>query len=627
MKNFKKFAAAVAATLMAASMVAPMAMNSFAAELAAGEKGATITINSSTNASTHSNMAAYQIFTGTVTGTEVEISGWGDGINVSDFITAIKADTTIGSSFEDISYDSTKPSESAVAVAKVIGAWANESAQANAFAKLAVQNCSSATTGTFIAAVEADEEAGTDASTAKITGVPNGYYVVIDEEAAEKGDYSSYTLGLLKVVGEDIEVTAKVDFPSFDKLIGDVNDTVGGNTTFNEAGDWDMGDAVPFQLKATIPSNFATYDTYKMIFHDDIDNNVFDLIKDDTDELAYTVKYYANASATPVDVTSSFTYAAGTGTFVSGTKGNNTEDFTLTCADIKAIDVNGEITGVQMVTAGGYFLVEYSATLTENAYLGATGNWNSAYLEYSNNPNVSGNGENDNETENSPVDSVVAFTYQTVINKVDQDNNPLTGAMFTLYKEVAEGTAGAALGNTFTKDDETTSCGLDATKYYVKVTTKSVNDTDTETAGDQSTAFNFEGLDDGTYVLVETTVPNSYNPMANVTFDIVAVEKQTDGEEALESLTGTDKNTNTETKCTFETGKVYTLNEDNSAYENAANAANNASLSATVMNKFGTALPSTGGIGTTLFYLGGGAIVAVAGVFLITKKRMKKEEL
>lgn len=47
---------------------------------------------------------------------------------------------------------------------------------------------------------------------------------------------------------------------------------------------------------------------------------------------------------------------------------------------------------------------------------------------------------------------------------------------------------------------------------------------------------------------------------------------------------------------------------------------------ATVVNRKGTALPSTGGIGTTLFYIGGGAMVAVAGVFLITKKRAGKSE-
>ena len=48
--------------------------------------------------------------------------------------------------------------------------------------------------------------------------------------------------------------------------------------------------------------------------------------------------------------------------------------------------------------------------------------------------------------------------------------------------------------------------------------------------------------------------------------------------------------------------------------------------SATVVNKAGSLLPSTGGIGTTIFYVVGGLLAAGAGVLLITKKRMRKEQ-
>ena len=44
-----------------------------------------------------------------------------------------------------------------------------------------------------------------------------------------------------------------------------------------------------------------------------------------------------------------------------------------------------------------------------------------------------------------------------------------------------------------------------------------------------------------------------------------------------------------------------------------------------IQNKKGSTLPSTGGIGTTMFYVGGGVLVAGAGVILITKKRAKKD--
>ena len=45
-----------------------------------------------------------------------------------------------------------------------------------------------------------------------------------------------------------------------------------------------------------------------------------------------------------------------------------------------------------------------------------------------------------------------------------------------------------------------------------------------------------------------------------------------------------------------------------------------------VVNNAGTVLPGTGGIGTTIFYLGGGAMAAIGGVYLISKRRMKKSE-
>ena len=58
----------------------------------------------------------------------------------------------------------------------------------------------------------------------------------------------------------------------------------------------------------------------------------------------------------------------------------------------------------------------------------------------------------------------------------------------------------------------------------------------------------------------------------------------------------------------------------------ATAAGNNGQYSQTksVENKSGAELPSTGGIGTTVFYVLGGLLVVCAGVLLITKRRMNK---
>lgn len=125
----------------------------------------------------------------------------------------------------------------------------------------------------------------------------------------------------------------------------------------------------------------------------------------------------------------------------------------------------------------------------------------------------------------------------------------------------------------------------------------------------------FNGLDDGTYVLKETTVPDKYNGIEPITFTISATEKQDDGSEALTSLTADGG-----ASATFATGKVYLLNDSNDP-----SGADNGSVKTTIENLKGSTLPSTGGIGTTMFYVGGGVLVAGAGVLLITKKRAKKD--
>jgi len=57
-----------------------------------------------------------------------------------------------------------------------------------------------------------------------------------------------------------------------------------------------------------------------------------------------------------------------------------------------------------------------------------------------------------------------------------------------------------------------------------------------------------------------------------------------------------------------------------------ANRGTNGGVSGTIENNKGTQLPSTGGIGTALFYLAGGVMAVGAGVILVTKKRIGKED-
>ena len=553
-KRARRAAAFAAAVVMAACAAVPMGSSFSASAVGTGK----ITITDGSGA-TSSTMAAFQIFTAKVSGESVVVTGWGDGIALNTLSDAIAA-SDLSSDFTGVNFENTEASAQKVADI-VSGYTGNYATKAETFAKLAAQS---------------KQGEGTAAVGNVIEGLNTGYYIVIDTEAASNGNYTSFTLGMLTVVtGENATATVKRDFPSFDKQIGDINDTtdVKDTYTFNEAADHDMGDAVPFKLIASVPSNIAKYDTYKMIFHDDLQKDVFTFNSD-----SVKVKYYTSSSDTNgTDVTGSFTVST-TGLAENDkfdkSHTDGTEDFTVTCNNIK------EISGITL-SGDGHFEIQYTATLTTNAKMGAEGNWNGAYLEYSNNPNVSGEGDTDN-TGKSPTDYCVAFTYQTVIDKIDGITKaPLTGAEFTLEKELKDGT----------------------TKTVQVVTAL------------EGTRFMFNGLDDGTYVLTESKVPDKYNGIEPITFTISATEDQTDGSEALTSLTADGG-----ARATFTSGKVYLLNDTTEA-----TGSDNGSVKTTIENLKGSSLPSTGGIGTTMFYVGGGVLVAGAGVLLITKKRAKKD--
>lgn len=206
-------------------------------------------------------------------------------------------------------------------------------------------------------------------------------------------------------------------------------------------------------------------------------------------------------------------------------------------------------------------VVTYTAKLNENAVLGSAGNPNEVDLTYSNNPNKGG----EEETGKTPKDKNIVFTYKTVVNKVDQDKNPRKGAAFKLEKKLKDGS------------------------YKV---------VEEFTAGEE-TSFEFKGLDDGDYKLTETTTPAGYNTIAPIEFTISA-EHDTDSDNPkLTSLSG---------KAT--TGEI-TFTADKDA----------GSLTTAVENRKGSTLPSTGGIGTTIFYAAGGALVVLAGVMIAARKR------
>ena len=379
--------------------------------------------------------------------------------------------------------------------------------------------------------------------------VPTGYYLIKDNGPVNDGE--AYSLYVVQVVGPTT-ISPKVGTTTSDKKVKDTNDSTANSTTdWQDSADYDIGDAVPFKLSATIAQDYANYThDYKLTFHDKEDTGL-SFNKD-------SVKVYVDGTL----------ITTGYEVVTEGLTGGCT--FEVRFANLKDI---------ASVHVGSVISVEYTSTLNNQAVIGSTGNKNTSHVTYTNNPNDKQAGENGK----TPDDVVIVFTYQTIVNKVtknpaydaskdtgktgtDSDGNKefisLKGAGFTLHKKNASG-AYKAVGS--------------------------------ELKGEDMTTFTWSGLDDGDYKLVETTTPSGYNTIPDIEFTITATHDASSDNPTLISLNGGDKFTGE-----LSTGVV----------------------SANIENQSGAQLPSTGGIGTTIFYVLGSVLVIGAAVLLVTKKRM-----
>lgn len=372
---------------------------------------------------------------------------------------------------------------------------------------------------------------------------PAGYYLLKDKDAVTGDDAA--TLFIVQVNGP-VTVNRKADKPTFEKKVKDVNDSTGDKSDWQDSADYDVNDEVPFQLTATLPTNdtdFAAYKTYKLVFHDQQSAGLT------FNEKSVVVKYGDK------------TLGADSYTVTENPEDKDTFDITI--ADAKAVkDAEGSAI---TVAAGGKFTVEYTSTLNENAVIGSTGNPNEASLEFSNNPNVGGEGE----TGKTTTDKVIVFTYQLDINKTFNGGTPAENDLpkFKLYKF----------------DSATNDYTIDRGEVTI-----------TKTEDDKYTA-SFKRVDDGRYKLVETKTPAGFNTAADTLFEITADH---DVESDNPRLTVLKINT---TAGNTTTGTV----------------------TADVVNQKGSNLPSTGGMGTVMLYVAGIAVFVLAGATLVMALRRR----
>lgn len=255
------------------------------------------------------------------------------------------------------------------------------------------------------------------------------------------------------------------------------------------------------------------------------------------------------------------TYTGVTGITLNGdTVAASYYTVTAPAADGDTFDVTFTQAFCDTLAANDKIVISYTATLNENAVIAGEGNPNTSKVSYGDSTN----------TKYTPNSQTKTYTWDVDIFKYTMNGDtekPLAGATFKLSKN-ADGSNPIALvseGNNVYRVAKTGETG-----------------TVTEITTDATGKFTIKGLDADTYYLTETAAPAGYNKLAGPQKIIIG-----------------------------ENGVVNATNEASQGVDEVK-----------VLNQSGTELPSTGGIGTTVFYVVGSVLVLGAAVMLVSKKRM-----
>lgn len=555
----------IASVLLALTMVFGLTATAFAAEV----------VNE-----TEHTYAAYQIFSGTQqesveegdnTLTALGDIEWGSGVNGDALLAELQTLTVEGGNpFADCA--------SAADAAAVLNGETNyTSAIAKAFANAADKNRTQVST-----TIPAGKNVTVD--------LDPGYYLFVDTQAVEGHD--AYNSALLQVTNQTITIKKKYDVPTVDKAVKDKEEGEAG-----EAVDVNIGDSVYFTLTGTLPMNLEDYDSYKYIFHDTL-----------SDGLKYNgdVKVYLAGKGNDgePDLAGKTEIAKGVDGYTVNPDGASAAGggtLTVTFADLKK--VGG-------VTADSIIIVEYSATLTEAAVIGKPGNTNTVKLEYSNNPNTSGDPSGD--TGETPGDTVYVFTYELDGTKVDGQtpNKTLKDAQFVLYRVKGEGEPNTDGENNTPTNVEYAEVTEGKLTGWTDNRETAIGTEDVKGTGivesDENGLFVISGLDAGTYYLEEVKAPAGYNLLKDPVKLTIDAEISEGDAEANQPPT---------------IGKLDLITEGENGEAPTPGDKDNGTVSLEVQNNMGALLPSTGGMGTTLFYIAGAALVLAAGVLLMMKRR------
>ena len=424
--------------------------------------------------------------------------------------------------------------------------------------------------------------------TTPTASLPTGYYLIKDTTTSSEGDSVNFHVAIVSDGSTALTITNKRDVPEVSKYIKEDS-----TSTYGKTADYSQGEEnIAFRIVGTLPdaTNYARYQSYQYAFTDNMTNMTY--VADSLTAKVYTGYTDENNLGTEygtLDLTDSNVTLSASGSNIS-----------LAFADLKVATYT-DATITAGVPADAVVVVEYNAKFTDSAVIGGYGNANSVKLTYSNDPNLDASGNPITTTEDTPEDYAYAFTYEFDGLKIDSTtNSPLSGAGFKIKD--ADGnyaiiSAGVVTGWTATQADGTEILTGATGEVIVK------------------------GLDAGTYTLTETTVPDGYSAIADIDFTVAATISAIDVSSAdyvsgsqeykVETLSITSSSTN----MTVDSQEGVTTAADT----------DNGVVFADILNSPKSSLPSTGGIGTKLFYIFGSALMILAAIAFVVKMRFSRK--
>lgn len=433
-----------------------------------------------------------------------------------------------------------------------------------------------------------------------------GYYLVKDKDnSLSEKENESYTKYLVKLV-DSTEISVKSQSMSLKKFIVKGNDKVKAN---NAA----MGEKVNYRLE-TVTSKMDGYESpYTYIIHDELDEGL-------TVNKDVVVKIGKNA-----DLDKNEVYAAENVKVKYSTVANG--EYSETMPEVPengklyiCITVNNLVENSKQDMN---VLVTYSATVNNKAVIGTNPNTNTAYLEYSNNPNQSQG--NNIPTSTTPAEHVYTYVAGFEISKVSPADKLLPGAQFMIEGEDVTIAKLNVIGYSFKEDADgeyynvnnsyttATQDNYGGKKYVAEYGTIEkdgpqvvgmTSDKD-EKDGDKTVGtLRFNGLKEGTYTITEVLAPTGYKKLDKP----ITVK--------IEWTAPNPENGKTECKWTYtvssEENVVTSTETDNSHYK--------------IVNQHGLKLPFTGGEGANLLAgLGLALMAAAVAAILYIKRRQNRE--